>query len=264
MFDEDEGHSFPEEIGAHGSNKELRDCNIEKGLNGHVTAKELTDCLKEQIEQSSLNQVVSYSTDQELNPHNNMEGFNSSGFRNEVDDHACVKEPDNQNNLKRRGSYMTETELNNHSFVNELVIDANLKELNGHNSGEELDAIESSKFAAEEKQCLKELDSFNSLNLDNNSVMEEFDNPNCPKESGNNNSSTELDNNRSPKFESTDDIKLASAAAHSGGFLAEHFNNIRISETGSGKESCALQPKDDSEKSVPPEHDVDLQVLVTL
>lgn len=273
-FDEDESHNFQEEIGAESSHKELCDYNIEKRLNGLVTVQELNDCLKEQIDQSSLNEVINHGSDQELSSHNKMEGFDSSGFRNEVNDHTSLEELDNQNNLEKHGSYMIETQLNNHSCLNELDTQTNLKELNDHNSGEELDRIESNKFVAEGTQCLKESDSFNSLNLDNNcSIVEEFDNHNCPKESDNRDSSIELDNNRSSKFESTDGIKLASATTHSGDFLAEHFKKIRISskealiitsEAGSGNESRALQPKDDSEKPMPPEHDVDLQVLVTL
>ncbi|TVT98004.1 hypothetical protein EJB05_56721, partial [Eragrostis curvula] len=342
-FDEDECVSFPEEIVAHCSQKELLKCNTERRLNGHVTEKHPSGCLKELNDHSSLDEVAGHSSDKELDgnrsfkgldSHDKMEGLDSTVFENEFDDlekrdsymaekelnnHNCVNELDIHNNLngledhnsgeelngtesskfaaeeaqclKEVDSFNSlnrdtcnileelgnnncskESELNNHNCVNELDIHNNLNGLEDHNSGEELNGTESSKFAAKETQCLKEMDSFNSLSRDTCNVLEELGNNNCSKESDNHNSSIEMENNRSPNFDSTDDSKLASATAHSGDFLAEHFNNISISsketpvitsETGSGKESRALQSKDDSEKSIPPEHEVDLQVVVT-
>jgi hypothetical protein len=266
----DKWPSFSEETSALGNQTELHGCNIEKRLNGHVTAKELNGELHDH---RSLNEVVSHSVDQELDARNNMEGLVSFGFKNEFDDQR-LKDLDNQNNLEKHDNYMTEKELNNHNCVNELdVHNNNLKELDGQNNGEELDGTQSSKFAAKETQCLKPLDSFNGLILDSCNIVEKLGNHNCPKESDNHSSSIALDANRSPKFDSTDDSKLASATTHSSDFLAEHLSNIRISskealvktsETGSVKESRDVQSKDDSEKSVPPDHKVDIPVLVIL
>ncbi|XP_062187653.1 DDT domain-containing protein PTM-like [Phragmites australis] len=238
---QDEDHNCPKDLGAHGSQKELHDHSIEKRLNGHITEIELNDndCLKELNDHSNLKEVDGHSTEKELDvdkslkeldAHNKLKGHDSPGSEKESDDHNYLKWLDNNNNLEDLDSYRTERELNNHSCLNELDSHNNLKELDNQNSREELDGTESSEFAAEETQCMKELASLNSLKLDNHNILEELDNHNCPKESDNGNSSKELDNNRSPKeFASTEDSKFASATTHSGDFLAEQFNNIRIS-----------------------------------
>ncbi|XP_062190476.1 DDT domain-containing protein PTM-like [Phragmites australis] len=283
-FVEDEDHNCPEDLGAYGNQKDLQDHNIDKRFSGHITEKELKDhdCLKELNHHSNLKEVGSHSTGkelddekslEELDAHKKLKELDSPGSK-EPDAHNCLKGLDYHSNLKELDSYSAEKELKNHHCLNELDSHNNLNELGNHNSREELDGTESSKFAVEETQCMEELDSFDSLKLDNHNILEELDNHNCPKESNNHNSSKELDNNQSPEeFDSTEGSKFASATTHSGDFLAEHFSNIRISgkealiitsETGSVKESLALQSKDDSENSVPAEHDIDIQVVVTL
>jgi hypothetical protein len=193
------------------------------------------------------------------NTHNELKELDDPGCEKEPDDHYCPKDLNSDTNLKDLHNCRTDKEIKNNNCLNELDGNNNWKALDSHNSQEELDCTTNSKFSPKEIQCPMELDGFSSLKLVNHNVLEELDNHNCLKESGNKNSSKELDNNESPK--------------DPGDFLAEHFNNIRISgkealvitpETDSVNESLGLQSKDDSGKSVPTGHEIDLQVVVTL
>ncbi|TKW36321.1 hypothetical protein SEVIR_2G433200v4 [Setaria viridis] len=274
-FVEDEDPSCSKDLDAHGSQKDhdhsnLKEVDIERRLNGHIAEKGLSDnsSLEELNDHSNLKEVGTHSIEKELDAnkslkeldaHNEVKELDSPGSEKEPGDDNCLKELNNHINLNDLDSCRTDKELKNHSYLNELDGQYNWKGLNDHNSQGELDGIASSKFAAEETRCHMELDGFNSLKLDNHNNLEELNNHNCPKESDNKNSPEELENNRIPK--------------DSGDFLAEHFNNIRISgkealvvtpETGPVKESLVLPSKDDSEKAVPAEHDIDFQVVVTL
>ncbi|KAF8670385.1 hypothetical protein HU200_050688 [Digitaria exilis] len=253
----DEDHNCQKDVGARGSQKDLHDhsslkkVDIESRLNGHITEKELSDnnCLEELDDHNNLKEVGTRSTEEELDEnkslkeldaHNELKELDSPGSEKELVNDYCPKELDNPINLKDLDSCRADRELKNHNYLNELDGRYYWKGLNGHNSQEELYGTPSSKFAAEGRQCPTELNGFNGLKIDNHDNLEE------------------PDNNRSP-HDSCD-------------FLAEHFNNIRISgkealivtpETGPVKESPALQSKDDSEKTVPAEHDIDFQVVVT-
>ncbi|OEL33383.1 DDT domain-containing protein PTM [Dichanthelium oligosanthes] len=293
-FVEDEEPNFPKDLGAHGSQKDLHDHSnlkedaIEKGLNGHIAEKELSDnnCQEELNDHSNLKDVDTHSTEKELDDdislkeldvHNELKELDSPGSEKELGspgseeelgspgsekepgEHNCLKEINNHINMKDLDSCRTDKELKNHNCLNELDGYYNWKGLDDHNNQGELDGTASSKFAAEETQCPMELNGLSSLKLVSHNNLEELNNHNCPKESDNKSNLKELDINRSPE--------------DSGDFLAEHFNNIRISskealaitpETGSVEESLALQSKDDSEKTVPAEHEIDLQVVVTL
>ncbi|CAN6212619.1 unnamed protein product [Urochloa humidicola] len=265
-FVENEDSNCPKDLGAHGCQKDhdrsnLKEVDIGRRLNGHIIEEELSanNCLEELNDHSNLKEVDTHSTEKELDAnkslkeldaHNEVKELYSLGSEKDHDDHNCPKELNNHINLNDLDSCRTNKELKNHSCLNELDAQYNWKGLDDHNSQGELDGTTSNKFAAEETQSPIELNGFNSLNLNND---------NCPNKSDNRNSLKELDGNRSPK--------------DSGDFLAEHFNNIRISgkealivtpETGPVKESLALQSKDDSEKAVPAEHDIDFQVVVTL
>nr|CAB3455231.1 unnamed protein product [Digitaria exilis] len=271
----DEDHNCQKDVGARGSQKDLHDhsslkkVDIESRLNGHITEKELSDnnCLEELDDHNNLKEVGTRSTEEELDEnkslkeldaHNELKELDSPGSEKELVNDYCPKELDNPINLKDLDSCRADRELKNHNYLNELDGRYYWKGLNGHNSQEELYGTPSSKFAAEGRQCPTELNGFNGLKIDNHDNLEELNSHNCPVEIDNKNSSKEPDNNRSP-HDSCD-------------FLAEHFNNIRISgkealivtpETGPVKESPALQSKDDSEKTVPAEHDIDFQVVVT-
>nr|CAB3458873.1 unnamed protein product [Digitaria exilis] len=274
-FVADEDHNSQKDVGAHGSQKDLHDhsslkkVDIESRLNGHITEKELSDnnCLEELDDHNNLKEVGTRSNEEELDEnkslkelgaHNELKELDSPGSEKEPVNDYCPKELDDPINLKDLDSCRADRELKNHNYLNELDGRYYWKGLNDHNSQEELYGTPSSKFAAEGTQCPTELNGFNGLKVDNHNNLEELNSHNCPVEIDNKNSSKEPDNNRSPN-DSCD-------------FLAEHFNNIRISgkealivtpETGPVKESPALQSKDDSEKTVPAEHDIDFHVVVT-
>jgi len=278
-FVEDEDPNCPKDLGALGSLQELHDHDIERRLNGHITEIEFSynNCLEELNDHGSLKEFDAHSTEKDLeddeslkklDTHNELKELDDPGSKKEPGDHYCPKDLNSDTNLKDLDNCRTDKEIKNNNCLNELDGDNNWKALDSynsrklldsHNSQEELDCTTNSKFSPKEIQCPMELDGFRSLKLVNHNVLEELDNHNFLKESGNKNSSKELDNNESPK--------------DSGDFLAEHFNNIRISgkealvitpETDSVNESLGLQSKDDSGKSVPTGHEIDLQVVVTL
>ncbi|KAG0546189.1 hypothetical protein BDA96_02G426500 [Sorghum bicolor] len=278
-FVEDEDPNCPKDLGALGSLQELHDHDIERRLNGHITEIEFSynNCLEELNDHGSLKEFDAHSTEKDLeddeslkklDTHNELKELDDPGSKKEPGDHYCPKDLNSDTNLKDLDNCRTDKEIKNNNCLNELDGDNNWKALDSynsrklldsHNSQEELDCTTNSKFSPKEIQCPMELDGFRSLKLVNHNVLEELDNHNFLKESGNKNSSKEWDNNESPK--------------DSGDFLAEHFNNIRISgkealvitpETDSVNESLGLQSKDDSGKSVPTGHEIDLQVVVTL
>ena len=266
-FVEEEVPNCPNGLCALGSQKDLHDISnlkevdIEKRPNGHITEKELSynNCQEELNDHSNLKEIYTHTTEKkldankslkELDGHNELKMLGSPGSERELNNHI---------NLKDLDSCRTDKEVKNHNCLKKLDEHYNWKGLDDHKSQEELDGTASSNFATVETQCPLELDGFNNLKLDSHNNLEELNNHNCPEEGDNKNISKGLDNNRSQK--------------DSGDFLAEHFNNIRISGkealavtpgTGSVKESLALQSKDDSEKTVPAEHEIGLQVVVTL
>ncbi|KAG2638880.1 hypothetical protein PVAP13_2NG621700 [Panicum virgatum] len=266
-FVEEEVPNCPNDLGALGSQKDLHDhCNlkevdIEKTPNGHITKKELSDnnCQEELNDHSNLKGIDTHSTEKELDANKSLKELDAHNELKMLGCPGSEKELNNHINLKDLDSCRTDKQVKNHICLNELDEHYNWKGLDDHKSQEELDGTASSNFATEETQCPMELDGFNGLKLDSNNNLEELNNHNCPEEGDDKNISKGLDSNRSQK--------------DSGDFLAEHLNNIRISGTealavtpgtGSVKESLALQSKDDSEKTVPAEHEIGLQVVVTL
>lgn len=275
-FVEDEDPNCPKDLGAPGSLQELHDHDIEQRLNGHTTEIEFdyNNSLEELNDHDSLKEFDAHSTDKDpeddkslkkVEAHNELK-IDDPGFEKEPGRHYCPKDLNSDINLKDLDDCRTDKEIKNNNCLSELNGDNNCKALdsynsrrllNSHDSQEELDC--SSKFSPKEVQCPMELDGFSSLKLVSHNILEELDNHNCLKESGSKNGSKELDNNGSLK--------------DSGDFLAEHLNNIRISgeetpvitpETDSVNKSLGLQSKDDSGKSVPTEHEIDLQVVVSL
>ncbi|WVZ66961.1 hypothetical protein U9M48_016111 [Paspalum notatum var. saurae] len=248
MLVEDEDPSCPEDLGAHDSqnkiqNHELNDNNCLEELRGHDNPQELDtrNFDKELDDTKSL---------KELDAHNKLKELDSPASEKEAGDYNCLKELDNHINVEDLGSCGTAKDLKNNNCLHELDGHNNWKVLDDYISQEELGGTVSSKLAGEETQCPMELNGFNGLKLDGHNVLEGPDNHSCPKESAN-------------KIISKD----------SGDLLTEHLNNIRISgkealvvtpEAASVKESLALQSKDDSEKSVPADHEIGLQVVVTL
>ncbi|XP_066398241.1 DDT domain-containing protein PTM-like isoform X2 [Miscanthus floridulus] len=261
-----------------GSEKEPGDHYCPKDLNSHINLKDLdnsrTDkeikndnCLNELDGDNNWKQFDAHSTEKDpdddkslkkVDTHNELKELDDPGCEKEPGDHFCPKDLNSDTNLKDLDNCRTDKEIKNNNCLNELDGNNNWKALDSHNSQEELGTT-NSKFSPKEIQCPMELDGFSSLKVVDHNVLEELDNHNCLKESVNKNSSKELDNNESPK--------------DSGDFLAEHFNNIRISgkealvitpETDSVNESLGLQSKDDSGKTVPTGHEIDLQVVVTL
>jgi hypothetical protein len=248
MFAEGKGTNCSKDLGAHGSQKDhdhsnLKEVDTERRLNGHIPEKELSDnnSLEELNDHSNLKEVDTYSIEKELDANKSLKELDGPGSEKEAGDDNCPEELNNRIDLNDLDSCITDKELNKN-----------------HSSQREPDGIASSKFAAEETQCHMELNGFNSLNLDDHNSLEELNNHNCPKESDDKNGSEELENRISKV---------------SGDFLAEHFNNIRISgkealvttpETAPVKESLALPSKDDSDKAVPAEHGIDFQMVVTL
>ncbi|KAL6657424.1 hypothetical protein ACP70R_005204 [Stipagrostis hirtigluma subsp. patula] len=250
-FIADEDQNCPKDLDALDSQTELHDQSVEKKLNGHITENQDHDFLEE-LNDSKLDEVDNYSTEKlddvkclkELGGNNKLKEVESPVFEKEPGDPNCLKELDDHTNLKELDSYRSEKEPNNNDCLNKL---------DKHTNAEELDGTEGSKFGAGETHCLKELGNFNSHS--------------CPIECENHNNLKELDNNRSPnELDGTGDSKFAAATAHSADFLDEHFKKALIitSKTDSVNESLALQSKDNSENSLRAEHDIDLQVVVTL
>lgn len=264
-FVEDEDPNCPKDISAPGS---LQEVEIDFSYNNCL--EELNDhvCSKEFDAHSTEKDLDDDKSLKKVDAHNELEELDDPGSEKGPGDHYCLKDLNSHNNLKDLDNCRTDKEIKNNNCLHELDGHGNSKALNSynngkpldsHNSQEELDCTTNSKFSPKEIQCPIQLDSFSTLKLVDHNILEELDNHNCPKESGNKNSSEELDNNESPK--------------DPGDFLAEHFNNIRISgkealvitpETDSVNESLGLQSKDDSGKSVPTEHEIGLQVVVTL
>ncbi|KAJ1292275.1 hypothetical protein BS78_02G379700 [Paspalum vaginatum] len=250
MLVEDEDPNCPEDLGAHDSqneiqNHELNDNNCLEELSGHDNPQELDT-------RSSVKEVDDTKSLKELDARNKLEELDSPGSEKEAGDYDCLKESDNHINVENLDNCQTAKDLKNNNCLHELDGHTNLKVLDDYISQEELGGTVSSKFAGEETQCHMELNGFNGLKLDGHNVLEGPDTHNCPKESA-------------KKIISKD----------SGDLLTEHLKNIRISgkealvvtpEAASVKESLALQSKDDSEseRSVPADHEIGIQVVVTL
>ncbi|KAL6896949.1 hypothetical protein ACP4OV_007521 [Aristida adscensionis] len=262
-FVADENQNRTEDLGSLGNQKEVRDQNIEKQLNGHITEKEHDDHNSlEELNDTNLNEVDICRTEKlddgkglKEQEGNNKLRLESPIFEKDPDDHNYHKEMNGHTNYQALYSNGLERELNNHDSLNNL---------NNHTSAEKLGGT----VAAGETQYLKE-SNFNSVNeLDNCTIREELDNHCCQKETDNNNSLKDLENNTSPNgLDGTEDSKFADATTHSADFLDEHFNKalIKASKTDPVKESLALQSKDNSEEnSLHAEHDIDLHVAVTL
>lgn len=261
MFVEDGGPNCPEDLGAHDSQKEIQNHDIEEKLNVQIAEKEHSDnnFLGELNGHSNLKEIDTHSSDKELDGTKSLTELDADSRLKELDspcsekeagDYNCMKELDNHINVNNHDSFETGKELKNNICLPEPDGHNKWKVLDGYISQEELDVTVRSKLSADETQYSMGLNGFKSLNLDSHNVLEELDNHNCPKESGN---------------------RLI--LKDSGDFLAEHLNSISTSgketlvvtpETGSVKESLAFQSKDDSDKSVPAEREIDFQVVVTL
>ncbi|KAF2924317.1 DDT domain-containing protein PTM [Oryza sativa Japonica Group] len=278
---EDKEDRSPTDLVAHDSLEGSHGHIIEKEVNDHSFEKEVGDhiCLQAQ-EDHNEKELDSHSTEKELGDHNKTEEFDGN-----------MKVLFNLNSTKELDSTSTEKELGDHNKIEEF--DVNMEMFFNLNNTKELDSTGESICAGGEAHCLHELNNHEILkechSLDNN--LGELDNQDCQKECHNQNSLKELENHRSsqeldshkspeeldniisPKeLDCTENNEHSAAVTQSDGFLDDPFN-IRISdkgliiasENGKIKESIPLQTKNKPEENpVPADHDIDLQVVVTL